>query len=100
MLSIVLVFAAITALFEAFLLLKFSSRRMLDNKYFVGCIHIVAIAANLAVHWGTIVGTMTAICAGLVSFATVPTVRYLFVLKERYATYRLRNVRNTYMRGR
>lgn len=83
MLETVLIFALITALFEAILLLKFSSERMLTKKWFRGSVHIVAIATNFAVHWGTIVGTMTAITAGLVSFATVPCVIYIFALRRR-----------------
>lgn len=74
MITTVIVFAVLTALFEAILLLKFSSERMLAKEWFRGFVHMLAICANLAIHWGTIVGTMTAITAGLVSFATVPVV--------------------------
>lgn len=80
MLTTVLIFALLTALFEAVLLLKFSSARALENKWFRGGVHILAIGFNLSVHWGTIVGTMTAITAGLVSFVTVPVVVWIFVL--------------------
>lgn len=95
MLTTVLVFALITAIFELCVLLKFSSIAWLTGckKIFVGwrkdaetkryvrkyvtlehshVVHVVAMVANLIVHWGTIVGTMTAITAGLVSFCTVP----------------------------
>lgn len=81
MLKIVLFFALITALFESALLLKFSSVRMLNKGWFVACIHTLVVALNLLVHWGTIVGTMTAITAGLVSFVTVPVVRVILEVK-------------------
>ena len=82
MLSMVITFALITAIFEAALLLKLSSLRMLEKKWFVNTVHVLAIMFNLAVHWGTIVGTMTAITAGLVSFATVPVVKYIFATEQ------------------
>lgn len=76
MLSTVIAFALITAIFEAVLLFKFTNAELLQKRWFRGFVHIFAITANLVVHWGTIVGTMTAITAGLVSFITLP-----FVLK-------------------
>lgn len=74
MLETVLAFAAITAAFEAILLLRFSSERWLSKRWFKGVVHCTAIGVNLLIHWGTIVGTMTAITALFVSFITVPLV--------------------------
>lgn len=77
MLSAVLVFAAITALFEAILLLKFCDLPLLHNKWFAAAVHFVAFGINLIVHWGTVTGTMTAVTAALVSFAVYPAVIWL-----------------------
>lgn len=77
MLVTVLIFAAITALFEAFLLLKFVSLSKLMSPWAAAAVHIGVFAINIIVHWGTIVGTMTAITAALVSFAVYPSVIWL-----------------------
>lgn len=77
MLVTVLIFAAITALFEAFLLLKFVSLSKLMSPWAAAAVHIGVFAVNIIVHWGTIVGTMTAITAALVSFAVYPSVIWL-----------------------
>lgn len=77
MLTIVIVFAAITALFEALLLLKFVSLNRLMSPWSAAAVHIGVFAINLIVHWGTIVGTMTAVTAALVSFAVYPSVIWL-----------------------
>lgn len=104
MITIVLTFAALTALFEAILLMKFSSvawltsnftirtpvrvttfRWKMDTKQLVphaSAVHLIAIVANLIIHWGTVVGTMTAVTAGLVSFITVPLVIYVMRWRE------------------
>lgn len=84
MITTVLIFALITAAFELLLLLKFASGKALRGRALPAFCHTFAIAANLAVHWGTIVGTMTAITAGLVSFATVPLAVVLVTFWENY----------------
>ena len=106
MIAIVITFAVVTMLFEAILLWKFATARWLTATNTVnivpawaqkvggkplsftwsniGTVHLVAILANLIVHWGTIVGTMTAISAGLVSFITVPVVLFLIFWRENY----------------
>lgn len=97
MLTTVLIFALITALFEAILLWHFSSSAWLTSSWHPAygmtisragivakraaishssAVHLAAIGVNLIVHFGTITGTMTAITAGLVSFATVPAVTW------------------------
>lgn len=77
MLTIVLSFAAITALFEAFMLLKFVSLKKLMSPWMAAFVHIIVFGINIVVHWGTIVGTMTAVTAALVSFAVYPCVIWL-----------------------
>lgn len=74
----VFVFAVITALFETVILMKIKPRtrvRILGSSFCVGMIHVAAFAVNLAVHYGTVTGSMTAITAALSSFVTVPLVR-------------------------
>lgn len=74
----VLVFALITSLFETVILLKIRPRtrlRMLGSPYVVALIHTIVFGTNIAVHYGTLVGSMTAITAALTSFVTVPIVR-------------------------
>ena len=77
MLSIVLSFAVITALFEALMLLKFVSLKKLMSPWMAAFVHIIVFGINITVHWGTIVGTMTAVTAALVSFAVYPCVIWL-----------------------
>lgn len=84
MLSIVLSFALITALFEALMLLKFVSLKRLMSPWMATFVHIVVFSINLTVHWGTIVGTMTAITAALVSFAVYPAVIWIKTLWTEY----------------
>lgn len=84
MLVTVLIFAAITALFEALMLLKFVSLSKLMSPWAAAAVHIGVFAINIIVHWGTIVGTMTAITAALVSFAVYPSVIWLKTFYQEY----------------
>jgi uncharacterized membrane protein YphA (DoxX/SURF4 family) len=104
MISAVITFAVLTAILELFILLKFSSAEWLTSSWtfkrprrnpnsFMGwefvdvsvrkdsVVHVVAMVANLVIHFGTIVGTMTAIVAGVVSFITVPMAVWLLTHK-------------------
>lgn len=85
----VLIFALISALFEAVLLWKIKPRtrlRVLGSSMWVAVIHTSIILANLWIHFGTVTGSMTAVTAGLASFATVPAMRYFcgFVKNGKY----------------
>lgn len=84
MLATVLVFALITSIFELVLLMKFMSRQTLSKRWVQYLCHAGAFTANIIVHWGTIVGTMTAITAGLVSFATVPAALFMMAVAANY----------------
>lgn len=84
MIAIVLTFAVITALFEAFLLLKFVSLDRLMSPWSATAVHIGVFCINLAVHFGTIVGTMTAVTAALVSFAVYPAVIWVKTYLKEY----------------
>ena len=72
MVTTVFIFAALSALFELILLLKLVPQKLLSRTWFQVLIHVTVIAFNIAIHFGTVVGTMTAITAGLVSFGTMP----------------------------
>ncbi len=74
MIESVVVFGLLTAAVEFLLLYKFMPLRWLRKKPVQAALHFGVAALNLLIHWGTIVGTMTAITALFVSFITVPTV--------------------------
>lgn len=89
MLEAVIIFGSISAIFEAVILLKLPIRlrlKLLGSGTAVGFIHIVISLTNLAIHFGTITGSMTAIVAGLASFVTVPLVRKYtgYIKNKRY----------------
>lgn len=84
MLETVLVFALITAIFELVILMKFASLNTLRKPWMQWACHVLAFIANLTIHWGTIVGTMTAVTAGLVSFITVPLAIMLMTYMMHY----------------
>lgn len=80
MVDAVLLFAALSALFEFVIVMKVPARirlRVLGNGVSIFLIHSAALLINLIVHWGTITGTMSAVIAGLASMATVPLARKL-----------------------
>lgn len=80
MIEAVLLFALITSIFELVILLKLKPRtrlRLLGSPYAVSLVHAIVFAINIAVHYGTLVGSMTAITAALTSFVTVPFARFL-----------------------
>ena len=70
MLEAVLIFGALSALFEAIVLAKACPRWLLTKAPVM--IHLFVIGVNLFIHYGTVTGTMTAIVAGLASFVVVP----------------------------
>lgn len=71
MLTATLLFALLSATLELILLLKFAPQRLLHKTWFVNTVHLTVAVLNLVIHFGTLVGTMTAITATLVSFVTV-----------------------------
>lgn len=73
MLEAVLVFAALTALFEYMVLYKMSPRTRLRWLGHPGWLTLGMAAINLTIHWGTITGSMTAVTAALAShIALIP----------------------------
>jgi len=93
MLEAVIIFALITATLELFLLLKFVSVETMQKKWFATLVHLGVAMLNLIVHWGTITGTMTAITAALVSFATLPLAIYIGIFIRRWKTRHLHTTR-------
>ena len=85
MVTTVLIFSFVSAIFELILLLKWAPLTLLNKTWFATLVHTLIIGANIAIHFGTVVGTMTAITAGLVSFATLPVA---IVLKTFWKNYR------------
>ena len=76
----VFMFAAMSALFEFIVVMKLSPRtrcRVLGSPFKIGLIHLFTIGFNLFVHWGTLIGTSSAIAAGLASFVTIPIAAYV-----------------------
>lgn len=78
MLEAVAIFAALSALFEFIILAKLPPAARYWAINHPGAVHLVTITFNLWVHFGTITGTMTAITAGLASFATVAIARLIW----------------------
>lgn|SRR5574343_1638395 len=75
MIEAVLLFAALTALFEWLLLNKLQPRtrlRLLGRPGFLTC---AAFFINLAIHYGTITGSMTAVVAALASMLVTSLLR-------------------------
>lgn len=80
MIEAVFTFAFVSALFEFVVLMKLKPRtrcRVLGSGRWVATIHTLTVLINILIHFGTITGTMTAVTAGLVSFATIPFTRWV-----------------------
>jgi hypothetical protein len=84
MLTATLIFALLSATLELILLLKFAPQHLLAKPWFVNTVHLTVAALNLAIHFGTLVGTMTAITAALVSFVTIPAALWIKTFAMHY----------------
>lgn len=81
MIDMVLVFAFMNVLFEMVLLGMLSPRvrlRVLGSPNRQKLLHLGFLLANLIIHWGTVVGTMSAIGAFICSIATVTVAKGLW----------------------
>ena len=77
----VLLFGAINIIFEMVLLSMIPPRRrlrMLGSEAASNALHAAFLMANLAIHWGTLVGTMSGVLAFVASVVTVRFARKLF----------------------
>ena len=90
MIDAVLLFGVINIAFEFVILgmIPPRSRLRLLGGNGANILHIVFLVGNLIVHWGTLIGTMSAILAFICSIVTVATARKLFgyITDDRYYT--------------
>ena len=81
MIDAVLLFGLMNIVFEFVLLSMISPRwrlRVLGNRVLRNAVHVLFLLANLMIHWGTLIGTMSAILAFISSMVTVRMAIYLY----------------------
>ena len=81
MIDAVLLFGALNVLFEFVLLAMVAPRlrlRLLGNEAASNALHVFFLVANLIIHWGTLIGTMSGVLAFVASVGTVRFARKLF----------------------
>lgn len=81
MVEAVMTFALLSSLFEFVLISKLKPRtrlRVLGSRTWTVVLHTVCIVGNLVVHYGTLTGSMTAVVAGLSSFAVMPLAKLVY----------------------
>jgi len=78
MLEATFVFALLTVLFEAALVIKMHQKTRMHVLRYPALITGAFFVFNLIIHFGTVVGTMTAVCAGLASMAATSVLRWWF----------------------
>ena len=81
MISAVLLFGVMNALFEFVLLSMIPPRlrlRLLGSASASNALHFGFLLVNVIIHWGTLIGTMSGVFAFIVSIATVTFARKLF----------------------
>ena len=89
MIDAVLLFGVINIIFEMVLLSMIPPKhrlRVLGSEGACNTMHALFLLANLAIHWGTLVGTMSGVFAFVASVVTVRFARKLFghITKGRY----------------
>lgn len=81
MIDAVLLFGAMNIVFEFVLLSMLSPRmrlRVLGSAGARNALHVAFLLLNLTIHWGTVVGTMSAVMAFISSLVTVKVAMRLF----------------------
>lgn len=81
MIDAVLLFGAINIVFEMVLLSMIPPKhrlRLLGSEGASNTLHALFLLANLAIHWGTLVGTMSGVLAFVASVVTVRFAKKLF----------------------
>ena len=91
MIEAVLLFGAMSAVFELILLGMLAPRmrlRVLGSAYKQNLLHVGFLLLNLMIHWGTMTGSMTAIVAFVVSIPTVLIAKLVWghIADDRYYT--------------
>lgn len=92
MVATVLIFALVTALFEAAILIEFVSLKLMRHRWLKFIVHLIVFGVNLWVHFGTITGTMTAVTAALVSFVVYPIILWAKTFIEEFKQQQRRNL--------
>lgn len=91
MIDAVLLFGALNIIFEMVLLGMLRPRtrlRVLGNPAACSALHVLFLVANMAIHWGTLIGTMSAVLAFISSIVTIGVCKRLwgFVTDDRFYT--------------
>lgn len=91
MIDAVLVFGLINIIFEMVLLGMLAPRtrlRVLGSPAACTGLHVSFLTVNMVIHWGTLIGTMSAILAFVSSILTVAVCKRLwgFVVDDRFYT--------------
>lgn len=89
MIDAVLLFGLMNVVFEFVLISMLSPRirlRVLGSPVLRNLIHVLFLSANLIIHWGTLIGTMSAVLAFISSMLTVQLAIFLYgtVTENRY----------------
>lgn len=91
MISAVLLFGVMNIVFEFVLLSMLPPRtrlRVLGSAAARNSLHVIFLVLNLIIHWGTLIGTMSAVLAFISSMLTVQLARVLYgyIVDGRYYT--------------
>lgn len=91
MIDAVLLFGLMNMLFEFVLLSMLPPRwrlRLLGSAIAKGYVHVLFLSLNLLIHWGTLIGTMSAVLAFISSIVTMGVANLIFgnVREGRYYT--------------
>lgn len=81
MITAVFVFAALNIAFEFVLLSMTPPRtrlRVLGSTIACNILHVMFLSLNLSIHWGTLIGSMSAVAAFLCSMLTVQAARRVY----------------------
>jgi hypothetical protein len=81
MIDAVLLFGVLNVAFEFVLVSMMPPRwrlRMLGNAAARNTLHTIFLCANLIIHWGTLIGTMSAVLAFIASMITVRIAQLLY----------------------
>lgn len=92
MIDAVLLFGFMNVIFEFVLLCMLSPRirlRVLGNPNYRASLHIAFLLLNLIIHWGTLIGTMSAVLAFISSLITVKFAMLLFGYIEQGRYYKV-----------
>lgn len=91
MIEAVLLFGFMNVLFEFVLISMVPPRwrlRLLGSAIAKGYVHVMFLSLNLLIHWGTLIGTMSAVLAFISSIATMGVANRVFgnIKEGRYYT--------------